>query len=236
MGFGQCEREGMTRAEVVRILLCHRGDLVARWLTHVQYFGPTIVQAAIWGLSLKNRDPFLFIMHNTYTWLFYYLLVILRDGVVRSTRPFFVADCDRSYAVPDAWFCVTTSFLMTIVLCALWYRKRTFWRLVSLAIITFGLSLYIAAPIVNGYFFVWQYLVNLGVSVVLTFFVCLFVWLWLADTFVWAMKWRLPHKLGFTNCFLLELEHPELLHLPSNTKPPTTSKMVRGSWVREDAK
>lgn len=192
----------MERAEVTKLLLCHRGDIFTKALSFVQFFAPMIIQAAIWGLSLKNRDPFLFVVHNCYTWLFYYILLLLRDFVVRSPRPFRVIECDKSFAVPDPWFCITSSFLVTMIVCSLYYRRRTFWRLISAGLLTFGLVFYLTAPIVNGYYTAWQYVFNMLVVGLLSLMVIFFIWLWIADAFVGLMRYRLPHRLGFSMCFL----------------------------------
>ncbi len=192
------------RAELIEITLCSNGTLIGYVLSYVQYFGPTIVQAAIWGLSLKNRDPFIFVISNVYTWLLYYILIIIRDLLVESTRPFYVSDCERSFAVPDAWWIVSVSFLSTMMLCSLIYRKRTAWRLLTIFIITLGLMMYIVAPLVNGYMFVWQFVVNLVITILIVAAVNIVIYLCVVDLFIHLSEYQLFVTLGFELCFLRE--------------------------------
>lgn len=194
----------MSTADVIRLSLCHRGDIIHKGLTYIQYFGPVVVQAALWGLSLQKRDAFLFLTTNFYTIGMYYLLLAIRDGFVRSARPFFVKDCDRSFAVPDVWMVVTASLVFTLLACALIYRKRTFWRVISIVLLSVGVCTYLAASLVNGYLFLWQWLVNVAVILVLVLLVNLFIWMFVVDFVDWLMRWDFMGTLGFDMCFLAE--------------------------------
>ena len=198
------------KAELIEITLCSNGTLIGDVLSYVQYFGPTIVQAAIWGLSLKKRDPFIFVISNAYTWLLYYILIIIRDLLVESTRPFFVSDCERSFAVPDAWWIVSVSFLSTMILSSLIYRRRSAWRLATIFIITIGLAMYMAAPLVNGYMFVWQFFVNLAITILIVAVVNIAIYFWIVDLFIYLSGYQLFETLGFDLCVLKEWadDHP----------------------------
>ena len=199
-------------------------------LSYAQYFGPTVVQAAIWGLSLQKRDPFLFLVANFYTWIMYYVLVVVRDGIVRTARPFFVARCDRSFAVPDAWVVVTTSLVLTLLACALLFRKRTFWRVVTIVIIGLGAGVYIAAPLVNGYMFLWQWLVNVGIILFIVVLACVFIKLWGAPLIAWLMRWRFMKSLGFDMCFLGEWRDSEMVKRTRRALKAIGAQ--RSDWLR----
>lgn len=221
------------KADLIEILLCSNGTLMGDALSYVQYFGPTIVQAVIWGVSLKNRDPFIFMVSNMYTWLLYYVLVIIRDVIVETPRPFFVSECERSFAVPDAWWIVTTSFLTTMMLCSLIYRKRTVWRLITIFIVAIGLVLYIIAPLINGYMFTWQFIVNSVIAGFVTIVVNLVIYFWLIDLFVCLSEYQLFASMGFEMCFLKEWmeRHPYYSKFaePTPKKNISAKKRIRKS-------
>lgn len=194
----------MSTAVVSSFELCHHGTSFTYFLSGLQYYAPYAVQFALIGVSLNKRDAFLFLVTGFYTWGLYYLMLVISEMAVKSPRPFFVHECDRSYAVPDPWLVVTASLVFTLLVSALLYRKRTFWRVLTIVGIGIMGAFYMAAPLVNNYLHLWQWFANVAIVVVLVLLVNLFVWAFVLDLVEWIMRWEWMTSLGFENCFLGE--------------------------------
>lgn len=198
----------MSQADVIGLTLCYNGTLFGKLLSYMLFFGPAIIQAVLWGLFLQKRDALVWVVSNVYTLLLYYLLVVIRDVGFRWPRPFFVAECDRTLAFPDPWWIITSSFIATMIICMIIYRNWTAWRWCLIAFITGILALYITAPIVNGYFSMWQFFANLLLTVLITLLVTLSIHFFLVKMLMYMETYSEFHWLGFSMCLISEWIQP----------------------------
>lgn len=190
--------------------------------SYIHYYGPIALQFILYGMSFVKRDFFLLSYGFLHTWIIYGFMAFLRDTMFASVRPFYVSECTTSYAVPDPWWVSTVSFSLLIILCAVFYRRRTIARMFLLLTYTGAVMMYLISPVVVGYLSMYQFMANVGFMLTTLLITVLFTHYWFINTLA-----ILSHKKWFPFLFNIWFlsewynAHPEAECNPEHEKNST---------------
>jgi len=162
------------------------------------------------GVYLKD---FFFFASNTFTQLIILYYFSSLAQAFQSPRPpiFDHVLCHKpQYGVPDGLFIATISYVIVLV-CGLFMNRQTASKIGLLYKIGFVVVpvLYLVSVAVNGYYFWWQFVINLALSFVASFGY-VFVYWKVITLFRIPVPWRrwIDENLGYETMLFLENRLP----------------------------
>ena len=194
--------------------MCGQDTLVDEFFVVYFLWVPIILLIAVSVFKLlKDISLFVFgtLMFSGFYWLLYLIAVL-----VEEPRPLEVAECDRTFAVPDPNFVVTVAFVLLGIGCWLWFRVATWGNWFNIVGSLLALAGYFTALLRGGYLTWVQFAWNLGASVVTAAAMWGLVWLLFAEWVILLSKHPIARRLGFVDAFL-----------SGNWGPPAAVKKTR---------